>query len=337
MSADPSKDTTLRRNVPPAMSVLRRRTRLRAEFVEVDGIRLRVGIRRGRGRPMLFFNGLGANLDMVLPLVNALDDVELIVFDVPGSGESPSLRLPRRFSSLARLSAKLLDRLGYDEAVNVGGVAWGGALAQQFALDFPERTNRLILAATSTGMLSVPARSNVLKRLATARRYRKAKRMERASELYGGLVRRRPELIERRGSYAAGPSTRGYINQLLAGIGWTSVHRLYRLRCPTLVMGGDDDPVMPLVNVRLLYWMIPKSYLHIVRGGGHLFLLMRANESAAVIKRFIHERRYDGTDDQDYFATRNLPGDGSLKPLTVASDDAPERVSAAPRPLPAGG
>lgn len=334
MSADAAPQALSRGRIPPALSVLRRRTEVQIEFVDVDGIRLRVGIRRGRGRPMLLFNDIGASLDMTLPLIHALDDVEVIVFDIPGTGGSPALLWPRRFGALARLSAKLLDRLGYDEPVNVAGVSWGGALAQQFALDYPQRTNRLILAATSGGMLALSARANVIKRLATARRYQKQSALAHiAPTLYGGLVRRRPDLLTPRGDYAAGPSTRGYVNQLLAALGWTSVHRLYRLHCPTLIMGGDDDPVMPLVNIRLLYWLIPKSYLHIVRGGGHLFLLVRANESAAVIKRFINERRYDGTDGQDYFAARNLPPDGRLTPpIPVAARRAVGRP-----PSPAGG
>ncbi|MBO9469817.1 poly(3-hydroxyalkanoate) depolymerase [Endozoicomonas sp. G2_2] len=324
MSAVIAEKPAPRRNLPPSLSVLRKRTRMHVEFVDVDGVRVRVGVRRGRGRPMLLFNGIGANLDMTLPLVNALDDVEVIVFDVPGAGDSPALNMPHRFGWLAKLSARLLDRLGYDMPVNVAGVSWGGALAQQFALDFPERTNRLVLAATSTGMLALPARSNVLKRLTNARRFQKNETLAQlAPALYGGLMRRRPELLERNGHFSPDPSTRGYINQLLAGLGWTSVHRLHRLRCPTLIMGGDDDPVMPLVNIRLLYWLIPKSYLHIVRGGGHLFLLVRANESAAVIKRFINERRYDGTDGQDYYAAQNLPPDGVLRPLTAAADSLP--------------
>jgi len=332
MSAEAVEKRERRRAVPPSLSVLRRRTHIQVEFIDVDGVRLRVGVRRGRGRPMLIFNGIGANLDMTLPLVNALDDVEVIVFDVPGAGDSPALTLPRRFRWLAGLAARLLDRLGYDEPINIAGVSWGGALAQQFALDFPQRTNRLVLAATSTGMLALPSRSNMLKRLTTARRYQKNETLAQlAPALYGGLMRRRPDLIERRGDYAAGPSTQGYINQLLAGLGWTSVHRLHRLRCPTLIMGGDDDPVMPLVNIRLLYWLIPKSYLHIVRGGGHLFLLVRANESAAVIKRFINERRYDGTDGHDYFAARGMPADGSLTPRAVGADED------APRPSSGGG
>jgi len=323
VSAVIAENTSSRQSLPLSASVLRRRTRMRMEFIEVDGVRLRVGIRRGRGRPMLLFNGIGADLAMTLPLVNALEDVEVIVFDIPGSGDSPALSLPHRFRWLARLAAHLLDRLGYDSPVNVAGVSWGGALAQQFALDFSERTNRLILAATSTGLLALPARSNALTRMTHMRRLQKKETLAQlAPTIYGGLVRRRPELLDRKGHSPPETSRRGYLNQLLAGVGWTSVHRLYRLRCPTLIMGGDDDPVMPLINTRLLYWLIPKSYLHIVRGGGHLFLLVRANESAAVIKRFLSERRYDGSDEQDYYAAHNLPADGALRPLTAASSSA---------------
>lgn len=307
--------------------MLRRRTRIRMDYIEVDGVRLRFGIRRGRGRPMLLFNDIGADVSMTRPLVDALDDVEVIVFDIPGTGESPTLSLPHRFRWLARLAARLLDRLGYDTPVNVTGVSWGGALAQQFALDFSERTNRLVLAATSTGLFALPARSNVLTRLTSTRRFQKNETVAQlAPTLYGGLMRRRPELLDRKRYFTSEPSKRGYINQLLAGLGWTSAHRLYRLRCPTLIMGGDDDPVMPLINTRLLYWLIPKSYLHIVRGGGHLFLLIRANESAAVIKRFLSERRYDGTDEQDYYAAHRLPADGALRPLTASSHPSPNAV-----------
>lgn len=311
---------------PPARKEIRpvrpERRPIEVEFVEVDGVRLRVGVRPGKGRPLLLFNGIGANLDLVQPFADALDEVELIIFDMPGTGESPPLSLPRRFSGLASLTVRLLDTLGYRDAVNVAGVSWGGALAQQFAIQFPERTNRLILAATSAGMIALPARPRVLMRMTTPRRYISRTYLARvAPEIYGGLTRRRPDLISRYGSQTRPPSMRGYIYQLLAGAGWTSAHKLPRLRCPTLVMGGDDDPIMPLVNTRLVYWLIPKSYLHVIRGGGHLFLVVRANECAAVIRRFVNERRYDGTDPQDYYLERGLPADGTVMPV-------PEKVEA---------
>lgn len=299
-----------------------KRRPMQIEFVEVDGIHLRVGIRPGQGRPLLLFNGIGANLDLVAPFADALDDMELIIFDMPGTGESPPLTIPKRFPGLAKMTAKLLDRLGYTDALNVAGVSWGGAMAQQFAIQYPERTNRLILAATSAGMVALPAKPGVLMRMTTPRRYISRSYLSRvAPEIYGGLMRRRPDLIDRHGSLTRRPSMRGYIYQLLAGLYWTSAHKLYRLRCPTLVMGGDDDPIMPLVNTRLLYWLIPKSYMHVVRNGGHLFLVVRANECAAVIRRFINERRYDGTDPQDYFLARGLTAEGT-RPVTGPDQEA---------------
>ena len=271
------------------------------ELVDVDGVKLRVAIRRGSGRPMLLFNGVGANLELMRSFIDAMDGTEVIVFDMPGIGGSPPLTIPRRFSGLAHLTVQLLDTLGYTRPVNVLGISWGGAMAQQFALQFPERTNRLILCATSAGAVALPASPRILRFMVTPRRYLSFSFLKQiAPELYGGLMRQRPELISRHAESIVKPSMRGYFYQLIAGLGWTSAYRLPRLQAPTLVMAGDDDPIMPLVNSRLLYWLIPKSTMHVMRGGGHLFLVLRAHESAGIIRRFLSERRYDGTDSQDY-------------------------------------
>lgn len=271
------------------------------ELLEVDGVQLRVAVRPGKGRPLLLFNGIGASLDLLKGIVDALDGVEVILYDMPGIGGSPPSALPRRFSGLAKLTAKLLDTLGYTRPVNVAGISWGGALAQEFALRFPERSNRLILCATSAGAIALPAKPSVLRHMITPRRYIQRSYLRRvAPTLYGGEVRVRPQLLTNNANFVFKPSLRGYLYQLAAGMAWTSAHRLPGLQAPTLIMAGDDDPIMPLVNMRLLSWLIPKSTLHVVRGGGHLFLVLRAHESAGVIKRFLNERRYDGTDQKDY-------------------------------------
>src|SRR5215471_10193380 len=161
---------------------------------EVEGQMLRVGIRRGEKArtPLLLFNGIGANIELVEPLLDALDGPEAIIFDVPGVGGSPSPWLPYRPSTLARLSAQLLDQLGRAQ-VDVLGLSWGGALAQQFAFQQGERCRRLVLAATSPGHLMVPAKLTVLLKMATPRRYKDSKYMERiAGDIYGGHCAARP-------------------------------------------------------------------------------------------------------------------------------------------------
>lgn len=125
----------------------------------LDTQTLRTAVRPGSSHlpPLLICNGIGANLELVLPFVNALPaDLEVIAFDVPGVGGSSTPLLPYRFGGLARLMARMLDYLNYGQ-VNVIGVSWGGALAQQFAHDFPERCKKLVLAATSAGASWCPA------------------------------------------------------------------------------------------------------------------------------------------------------------------------------------
>ena len=83
------------------------------------------------------------------------------------------------------------------------------------------------------------------------------------------------------------PALRGYLGQLYAIAGWTSLPWLHGLRQPTLVLAGDDDPIVPSINGRILARCIPDARLHVVRGGGHLFLLERPSEMATLVADFV--------------------------------------------------
>jgi poly(3-hydroxyalkanoate) depolymerase len=255
---------------------------------DVDGQTLRVGIRRGdKARPpLLLFNGIGASIELAAPFIDALQGTEAIVFDVPGVGGSPAPRLPYRPSTLARLSARLLDQLGYRQ-VDVLGVSWGGALAQQFAFQNAARCRRLILAATSPGALMVPGKLSVLLKMATPRRYKDPEYLGRiAGELYGGALRNSPELVRQHLRHVSWSSDYGYYLQLIAGVGWTSLPWLGLVRQPTLVMAATDDPIVPVINGRILAKLIPKARL-VTIDDGHLFLVTRPKDSAKIIADFL--------------------------------------------------
>jgi poly(3-hydroxyalkanoate) depolymerase len=262
------------------------------EFVEVDGVNLRVATQRSNPKgknsvPLLLFNGIGANLELCFPFMEAMPEKEIVIFDVPGVGRSQMSWRPRRFSGLASLANKLLDRLGYQE-VDVIGVSWGGALAQQFARQYPKRCRRLVLAATSTGAIMVPGRPSVLAKIATPRRYFSPGYMQKAAgEIYGGETRRNPKVMSAHTSRIIPPQFMGYVYQLVAGIGWTSIHWLHRIRQPTLVMAGSEDPLVPAVNSRIISFLIPNNKLHIVPGGGHLFMLYSIEKVVPVIRGFL--------------------------------------------------
>jgi poly(3-hydroxyalkanoate) depolymerase len=258
--------------------------------IEVGSQSLRVAVRRGpKGRPpLLLFNGIGASLEFAKPFTRALKRTEAIIFDVPGVGGSPKPPGPYRPSTIARLAEKLLNQLGH-RRVDVAGVSWGGGIAQQFAHQHYEMSRKLVLAATSPGAIMVPGSPRVLWKMATPRRYLDRDFMRRvAPEIYGGGFRHKPELVDALAEAMSGGSQTGYAYQILAMAGWTSLPWLWTLKQPTLILAGRDDPIVPLANGRLMARMIPNSRLEIL-DEGHLFMLTRPVESAAIVERFLEE------------------------------------------------
>lgn len=259
-----------------------------ADFVEVEGIRLRFSI-EGRGRPLLLLNGIGAPLELLEPLRRTIRDAETIAIDMPGTGRSGAMRLPHRLGTFARIARRALDVLGYGE-VDVLGVSWGGVLAQEFARRYRARVRRLVLAATTHGCLSVPGHPRALWALMTPRRYTSpAYFAEVAPVLYGGAARTNPELLREHGHlrFIRPPSLHGYLYQLFAVSTWTGLPWLHQIDRPALVLAADDDPIVPLVNARILARGLPNARLHVVPDGGHLFLITHAAEVAPVIRRFL--------------------------------------------------
>ena len=265
------------------------RPRAETRTITVKGQRLRIAIRPGNGprTPLLMMNGIGVNLEVLQPFVDALNPaIEVLRFDVPGTGGSPAPTVPYRFWALARLVAQMLEQLGYQQ-VDVLGVSWGGGLAQQFAYQYPERCRRLILVSTGTGALMVPGNPSVLMKIATPRRYQDPARMAQiAGEIYGGKVRKQPELAREFAETAHLGSRLGYLYQLLGPAGWTSVPWLHRLRQPTLILHGDEDPLVPVVNAKIMHRLIPHSKLYMFHDG-HLGLGTSAQELAPVVDQFL--------------------------------------------------
>jgi len=258
----------------------------------VGGRRLRVATWRldqpSDHHPILFFNGIGANIEAVAPLAEAFDDRPFIIFDMPGVGGSPEPVIPYNAFTMAWTTTLLLDRLGVD-LVDVMGVSWGGAMAQHFAIQHPGRTRRLILCATSAGLVMVPGKAAALSKMADPRRYIDAAFMdEHFQTLYGGSMDKaegKAEHIHR----IKPPTRRGYFYQMLAMMGWTSAPALPFMRKPTLILMGDDDQLVPLANGTILTSLIPNSELVVLDGGGHLFLLSHSDECVAAVRHFLAE------------------------------------------------
>lgn len=257
-------------------------------YVTAGGQRIRVNVRHGDGVPLVLCNGIGASLEVLDPLVEQLD-CTVVRFDVPGAGGSPTSVLPYGFPYLAWVLGRVLSKLDIG-VVDVLGLSWGGALAQQFAFQNPRRCRRLVLVATGTGALMVPARPRILAKMLTPRRFSDPDYAASiAGDLYGGTVRAHGEDVARlfvRQLHAG--SRIGYLHQLLAGSVWTSLFALPAVRQQTLIVAGTDDPIIPVVNAHIMHALLPHSRLHL-HDGGHIDLVHNATELAPVIEKFLTE------------------------------------------------
>jgi poly(3-hydroxyalkanoate) depolymerase len=262
-------------------------------LVAVFGQQIRVKVRTGTGVPLVLCNGIGASLEVLDPLVAQLDPETTVVrFDVPGTGASPDSPFPYGIPYLASVLGQLLTKIGIcGTTVDILGLSWGGALAQQFAFQNPLRCRRLILVSTGTGVIMVPGRPAVLAKMLTPRRFLDHEYAASiAGELYGGTVRTDPSVVKRLFDRQRMAGSRvGYLHQLLAGSVWASIFALPLIRQQTLIIAGLDDPIVPLTNARIMHRLLPHSTLHL-HTGGHVDLITNAAELAPVIEMFRKRR-----------------------------------------------
>jgi pimeloyl-ACP methyl ester carboxylesterase len=139
------------------------------------------------------------------------------------------------------------------------------------------------------GVIGRPAALGIL--LSPARYYSPDYLRRVSPTLYGGAIAERPDLLDAHAALRSrhAPSVRGYLAQLLAVQTWSSLPYLHRVRARTLVLAGDDDPIVPPANGRILARLLPDARLQIIDGGGHLFLFVRAQEMAGIIRSFLDE------------------------------------------------
>ena len=208
----------------------------------------------------------------------------MIRFDVPGIGGSPPPLVPYHMTTLAPLVGELVAQLGHDR-VDVLGFSWGGGLAQQFAVS-PAGA----VPPAGAGRPPAPDRSwcrgspHVLARMLHAR----AGTRDPAAAPAGSPP---TSTAAPCATTPSGPPRcctprprtprRGYYYQLLAGSAGAACRRCGLIRQPTLIVAGDDDPIIPTINAKIMQRGHPDARAHIYPGG-HLALLTEAAELAPV-------------------------------------------------------
>lgn len=264
-------------------------TRDELRTVTVRGVTLTVR-RRGSGPDVLFIGGLGNDLTLWDPLIAETDDITAVTVDAPGIGSSSLPPRPLFMYELAAMYRELIEVLGLESATVIG-YSFGGAVAQQLAIQSPEAVSRLVLCATGPGVGGFPGDPVALLEVSTPLRYYNIERLRRVTPiLYGGMRaqgngRFRAEQIARTTSP---PSVLAYAYQVFALMGWSALPWLNRVRARTLIIAGDDDPIFPLGNAHLMASCIPDSTLSVRPGAGHLLVIDEAPEVGPLVSRFVH-------------------------------------------------
>jgi poly(3-hydroxyalkanoate) depolymerase len=246
------------------------------------------GVDKGHGKrtPLLFFNGIGANLEIAQAFADTFTGRDIITFDMPGVGGSPDPSFPYRPWWVAKAAKQILIENRYTK-VDVLGVSWGGGPAQQFAWQYKRMVRNLVLCATTTGSTMVPGKPKALSKMISPKRYIDRDFLAKNFEaLYGDAA---GEGVRDFSINMVPPSIKGYLFQLSAMVGWSSLPFIRRIRARTLVIMGEKDHIVPVVNGHILNYALKDSRLKIIEGAGHLFLLTRRDETVEMIRDFFGE------------------------------------------------
>lgn len=226
------------------------------------GLNLRVARWRegSPGTPLLFLNGIGADIGAAAPLLAQIHGREVWTLDMPGVGGSPDALLPYGAPTMAAIVMEIAERFGQKQ-VDVAGFSWGGALAQQVAIQFPGRVRRLVLMAT-TPTVTAPG--------------------------IGWAALLDDDMLAS-GLKLPTATPLGLAYQTMAMAGWTSVAMLPLLKnTPVLILMGERDGVVPACHGQAIADLIDGAVLEVVPGS-HLFPFTHAAHIAARITAFLDQ------------------------------------------------
>lgn len=228
-----------------------------------------------RGKPpIILVHPVGLDLTYWAAQIEALHvQHDVVAYDLPGNGSSPGLAADWSLDKSAKVLAQLAMETGH-ERVSVVGISIGGMIAQAFALAYPQALQSLVLIGTAS-TFSSDERRFARKRAATARNEGLAAIIKPTLERWftPDTWAQRPDIIDRvtKSLLADDPLIYAAMWEMIAGLHLAP--RLGEIRCPTLIMTGDNDPICPPQIAQALHDGIASSELMIVPNAAHMCIL----------------------------------------------------------------
>jgi pimeloyl-ACP methyl ester carboxylesterase len=258
----------------------------------------------GEGPPVVFVHGLSGSWPNWLEQLPALAaEHRVVALDLPGFGHSPMPAQPISIPAYARTLDGLLEELDIDAAAIVGN-SMGGFIGAELAIAFPRRVERLVLvSAAGISTLAGPRRTRALPALRrlehitaasaawAASRSDTVARRARLREATLRLVVSHPEELPAAlaTEQLRGAGKPGFMLALESILGYDIRERLPEIACPTLVVWGDSDKLVPVRDAETFTELIPNSRKVIFEDTGHVAMLERPDRFNSLLKEFLEE------------------------------------------------
>jgi pimeloyl-ACP methyl ester carboxylesterase len=246
----------------------------------------------GQGDPLIMTRGLGSNSDHWYPQLPALSKhYRALIFDNRGIARTSDMDGPYSIREMAEDIIGLMDRVGFAKA-HIFGLSMGGMIAQEIALNYPKRANKLILCVTHCGgeKQVTPAEkiTNIFSTM-IQEGTEEAKIAATAILFAPETLEKRPELAVQYAEVSLRQPVPAeiLIKQMNAVREFYTWDRLPQITAPTLVLGAEQDVLIPPENSRILAERIPNAELVIVKGGGHQILIEQADACNQAILNFL--------------------------------------------------
>jgi pimeloyl-ACP methyl ester carboxylesterase len=246
----------------------------------------------GQGQPLVMIRGVGSNVDHWYEQVPALSQkFQLLLFDNRGIARSSDPGGSFSIRDMAADTIALMEAVGFKKA-HVLGYSMGGMIAQEMALNHPQKVEGLILVATDCGIsLRIKAKPEAYELFSEMiRRGTNEAKVAAADCLFAKQTfENKPEVIQRYTEV----SQRFPASQKMLAKQWAAVTqhdacgRLQHISSPTLAVTGAEDVLIPPQNAALLAKNIPDAQMVSIDGGGHLFLIEQPRQFNQAVIEFL--------------------------------------------------
>jgi pimeloyl-ACP methyl ester carboxylesterase len=252
----------------------------------------------GAGAPVVLIPGFASGAWTWFCQIDELsEEFQIITFDPRGIGKS-KIENPNDAANLSMETfvtdvLQILDDLKIEKA-NILGASFGGFVAQEFALQFSERLNKLILACTTAGGAShIKPDIEILRSftpdptLTIGERIRKFIRPAFTEEFNAEYADEVEKVCRLRESNDVAEAV--YLAQLQTAFSFNTAEKLGAIENETLVITGDKDSVVPMQNSVNLAEKLPNAKLKIIENGSHMFFIENADEFNRTVKDFLKQ------------------------------------------------